>query len=108
VTFAVSVKCPGCSTKIPLDLMDRIESWFMLDKPYCSEECANTHALSQDNVDTTIECPVCLKRQVEVGKTGKKRCVNDHVWENRAGVPMYLRDLTSNEIEALRRQGLHD
>ena len=100
MSFAVSVRCPGCNTQVPLDIKT---AWVVLDKPYCSEECANRHALN----NTDSDCPVCMTRVVEVGRTGKRRCVNDHVWENRDGVPMYLRNLTSTEVDSLREQGLH-
>ena len=99
--FGISVKCPGCGEGVPLSVEN---AWVVLDKPYCSTECANAHALSQDDSD----CPVCMERVVEVGRTSKRRCPNDHVWENRNGVPMYLRDLRESEIEELRKQGLHE
>lgn len=101
--FSVSVKCPGCGKKVPLELGDALESWLVLDKPYCSEGCANENALDNSDAD----CPVCGGRVVEVGRTSKRRCANDHVWENRNGTPMYLRNLTGDEIELLRKQGLH-
>lgn len=110
--FVLTLFCPGCGGEIPVNITDEsadaLRQFVVLDKPYCSEECANTHALGEANVDPTIECPVCGQRQVEVGKSGKKRCINDHVWENRNGLPMYLRDLTDDEIARLREEGSHD
>lgn len=47
MSFRLSVRCPGCGTSVPLDVEN---AWVLLDKPYCSTECADTNALSQDNV----------------------------------------------------------
>lgn len=45
--FKLSVRCPGCGRAVPLDVEN---PWVLLDKPYCSPECADEHALAQENV----------------------------------------------------------
>lgn len=37
----LTVTCPGCGGQAPLD-----SPWFVMDKPYCSAQCANKNALA--------------------------------------------------------------
>ena len=98
MALVVRWTCQGCGESQPISAPPVV-----FDRAYCSPACADKHVLL--NADS--DCPLCLTRVVEVGRTGKRRCVNDHVWENRNGTPFYLRTLTETEIVRLRAEGHH-